>query len=83
MELADFDGDGTLDPAVFEGVSSGLLGSDDLDAAAGAVEPGNSAGVLIYENTWAAPLATELRRGGARLVAGGRVPVQKPEEASS
>jgi hypothetical protein len=29
----------------------------------------------VYENTWAAPFATELRRGGAKLVASGRIPV--------
>ncbi len=75
MELTDFDGDGRLDLAVFEGVGSGLLGADDLDEAAAVLEPGNSAGVLVYENTWAAPFATALRRGGARVVASGRVPL--------
>ncbi|MFD8208897.1 DUF6325 family protein [Streptomyces sp. NPDC059695] len=76
LEIADFDGDGNLDLSVFEGVQSGLLGQDDLEEAAEAVEPGNSAGLLIYENVWAAPFATALRRGGAQLVASGRVPVQ-------
>ncbi|MGW8766332.1 DUF6325 family protein [Streptomyces sp. NPDC055815] len=76
LELADFDADGELDLAVFEGSSSGLLGQDDIDEAGMALEPGNSAGILIYENLWAAPLARELRRGGAQLVAGGRIPVQ-------
>ncbi|MEU5915071.1 DUF6325 family protein [Streptomyces sp. NPDC004288] len=76
LEIADFDGDGNLDLSVFEGVQSGLLGQDDLDEAAEAVEPGNSAGLLIYENVWAAPFATALRRSGAQLVASGRVPVQ-------
>ncbi|MGW7442604.1 DUF6325 family protein [Kitasatospora sp. NPDC054795] len=75
MEIADFDGDGRLDLAVFEGAGSGLLDAGDLSEAAGVIEPGNSAGVLIYENTWAAPFATALRRGGARLVASGRVPM--------
>ncbi|MFF7779111.1 DUF6325 family protein [Streptomyces tanashiensis] len=76
LEIADLTGDGELDLAVFEGVQSGLLGQDDLEEAAAAVEPGNSAGLLIYENVWAAPFATALRRGGAQLVASGRVPVQ-------
>ncbi|MER6299289.1 DUF6325 family protein [Kitasatospora sp. NPDC001539] len=75
MEIADFDGDGRLDLAVFEGAGSGLLDAGDLSEAAAVVEPGNSAGVLIYENTWAAPFATALRRGGARVVASGRVPL--------
>jgi hypothetical protein len=76
VTIADLDEDGKLDLAVFEGVSSGLLGQDDIDEASGALEPGSSAALLIYENTWAAPLATALRRGGAQLVAGGRIPVQ-------
>ncbi|MFF8378817.1 DUF6325 family protein [Streptomyces sp. NPDC015661] len=75
MEIADFDGDGALDLAVFEGASSGLLGQDDLEEAAKALEPGSSAGILVYENLWAAPFAAALRRGGARLVASGRIPV--------
>ena len=40
------------------------------------LEPGSSAGVLVYENTWAAPFATALRRSGGQLVASGRIPVQ-------
>ncbi|MFD5520192.1 DUF6325 family protein [Streptomyces sp. NPDC127066] len=75
MEIADFDADGTLDLAVFEGASSGLLGEDDIEEAGKALEPGNSAGILVYENVWAAPLATALRRGGAQMVASGRIPV--------
>ena len=76
VTIADLDEDGKLDLAVFEGASSGLLGQDDIDEASEALEPGSSAALLIWENTWAAPLATALRRGGAQLVAGGRIPVQ-------
>ncbi|MFC5799809.1 DUF6325 family protein [Streptomyces formicae] len=76
LELAEADSDGTLDLTVFEGVSSGLLGEDDIEEAGAAVEPGSSAAVLVYENTWAAPLARAMRRSGAQLVAGGRIPVQ-------
>lgn len=76
LEITDFDGDGELDLAVFEGVSSGLLGDDDVSEASAAVEPGSSAGLLIYENCWAAPFAAAIRRGGGQLVAYGRVPTQ-------
>ena len=76
LVLADLDVDGLLDLAVFEGVSSGLLGSDDIDEAGTVLEPGSSAGILVYENRWAAPFAAALRRGGAQLVASGRIPVQ-------
>lgn len=76
LQIADLTGDGALDLAVFEGVSSGLVGPSDLEEAAAVLSPGDSAGVLVYENLWAAPFAAALRRGGARLVAGGRIPVQ-------
>ncbi len=76
VQIADLDGDGQLDLAVFEGASSGLLDDDDLADAGGVLEPGSSAGILVYENVWAAPLAAALRRGGGQLVASGRIPVQ-------
>ncbi len=61
---------------VFEGASSGLLGDDDLEEAATALEPGTSAALLVYENSWAAPFASAVRRSGGQLVASGRIPVQ-------
>ncbi|MGE5460217.1 MAG: DUF6325 family protein [Solirubrobacterales bacterium] len=60
---------------VFEGASSGLLGEDDYQEAGAAIEPGCSAALLMYENTWAAPFATALRHSGAQLVATGRIPI--------
>ena len=62
--------------AEFEGASSGLLGYEDLEEAAAALEPGTSAAVLVWENRWAAPVAAALRRSGGQLVASGRIPVQ-------
>jgi dihydroorotase-like cyclic amidohydrolase len=61
---------------VFEGASSGLITDDDLGEAAEALEPGTSATLLIYENSWAAPFAAAVRRSGGQLVANGRIPVQ-------
>ncbi|MEU9420614.1 DUF6325 family protein [Streptomyces sp. NPDC048272] len=74
MELRDL-GD-EVDLSVFEGASSGLLDQGDIDDAGIALEPGNSAGIIVYENTWAAPFARAMRRAGAQLVAAGRIPVQ-------
>lgn len=61
---------------VFEGASSGLLGDEDFAAAGEALEPGTSAALLVYENSWAAPFASAVRRSGGQLVATGRIPVQ-------
>jgi Family of unknown function (DUF6325) len=81
MAIADFDADGELDLAVFEGASSGLLGEDDVAEAGGILEPGSSAGILVYENTWAGPFAAAMRRSGGQLVASGRIPVEALLEA--
>src|SRR5580704_18724385 len=51
IELADLDGDGELDLSVFAGASSGLIDGSDLADAASVIEPGSSAGILIYENS--------------------------------
>jgi hypothetical protein len=63
--------------AVFDGASSDLLGEDDIADAASVLEPGTSAAVLVWENSWAAPFAVALRKSGAELVASGRIPVQQ------
>jgi hypothetical protein len=74
LTIADLDSDGQLDLAVFEGVSSGLLGPAEMDEAGGALEPGSSAGILVYENVWAAPFVSALRDSDAEVVASGRIP---------
>ena len=76
IAIADFDDDGELDLAVFEGASSGLISDEDIEEAGGILEPGSSAGILVYENVWAGPFAAAVRRGGGQLVASGRIPIQ-------
>lgn len=76
VDISDVGLTGDFDVTLFAGASSGLLDSDDLAEAGAALEPGCSAAVLVYENTWAAPFAAQLRRNGAQLVASGRIPVQ-------
>jgi hypothetical protein len=77
VAITDLDGDGTLDLAVFEGVQSGLLGEDDVAESAALIQPGNAVGLLLYENTWAAPFVAALRRQGADVIAGGRIPASE------
>jgi hypothetical protein len=76
VAVADVDHDGELDMAVFHGASSGMLGANDIEDAGSVLDPGSSAGILVYENLWAAPFAAALRRSGGELVASGRIPVQ-------
>jgi Family of unknown function (DUF6325) len=75
VEIADL-GEREQEFALFVGVESGLLSDEDADEAAAALEPGTSAALLVYENRWAAPFATAVRRGGGQLVASGRIPIQ-------
>ena len=53
-----------------------LLAADNVDRLAAAMEPGSTAGVLIWENLWAAPFASAVRRSGGQLIADGRIPLQ-------
>ncbi len=75
LELADL-GDEVVELAVFEGASSGMLGDEEVADAGGALEPGTAAALLVYENAWAAPFASAVRRSGGQLVASGRIPVE-------
>jgi hypothetical protein len=75
LELADL-GDGAAELSVFAGASSGLISDEDIGEAAGALEPGTSAALLIFENTWAAPFVAAVRRSGGELVASGRIPAE-------
>src|ERR1700741_153966 len=75
VELRDFDHDGQLDVAIFEGVSSGLLDDSDLADATSAIGPGASAAILLLENRWPRPFTQAVRRSGAEVVAAGYVPL--------
>lgn len=75
LAIADLDGDGSLDLVQFEGASSGLMDQGDYDEAGSALEPGASAAIIVFENSWAAPFVSAVRRNGAQVVASGRIPV--------
>jgi hypothetical protein len=53
-----------------------ILAADDVAHLAAAMEPGSTAGVLVWENSWAAPFASAARRSGGQLIATGRIPIQ-------
>jgi hypothetical protein len=75
LNVADLGGE-VAELAVFEGASSGLLGDEDVEQAGGVLEPGTSAALLVFENTWAAPFVAAVRRSGGELVASGRIPAE-------
>jgi hypothetical protein len=74
FEAKELDDKGVGDMKVFEGASSGMLSDSDAQSAAGALEPGEGAAVIVYENTWAADFAAAVRRNGGVLVGSQRVP---------
>jgi hypothetical protein len=74
IELSDA---GDLGPLVeLESQLAELLAADDVAHLAHAMDPGSVAGVLVYENLWAAPVASAARRAGGQLIANGRIPIQ-------
>ena len=74
MELEDL---GELGPLVeLESELAELLAAEDVAKLAVAMQPGSVAGVLVYENLWAAPFASAARRAGGQLIANGRIPTQ-------
>src|SRR4051812_12273459 len=74
MELSDIGELGALE--TLEAELAELLAEEDVENLAAAMEPGSVAGVLIYENLWAAPFASAARRSGGQLIANGRIPIQ-------
>jgi hypothetical protein len=74
MELSDVEELGELE--TLEAELAELLAEDDVEHLAAAMEPGSTAGVLIWENIWAAPFASAARRSGGQLIANGRIPMQ-------
>ena len=74
MELSDIEELGPL--RAVEAQLAELLAADDVEHLAAAMDPGSTAGVLIWENLWAAPFASAARRSGGQLIANGRIPIQ-------
>ncbi len=76
FEAHDF-GDGDL--AELRGAETELamlLAEEDVEAIGAALAPGSVAGVLVWENVWAAPFGAAVRHSGGQVVAGGRIPIQ-------
>ena len=76
FELSDLDPSEVGELRSYEKELAMLLSEDDVTAVAAAIEPGSSAAVLVWENTWAAPFASAVRHSGGQLIASGRIPIQ-------
>lgn len=76
FELNDLHESETGALRAFEEELAMLLSEDDARAVADAIEPGTTAALLVWENTWAAPFGIAVRQSGGQLVASGRLPVQ-------
>ena len=76
FELSDLEDTEIGELRRHEGELAMLLSEDDVKAVAAAIEPGTTAGVLVWENSWAAPFASAVRHSGGQLVASGRIPIQ-------
>jgi hypothetical protein len=74
MELSDVGELGALE--ALEAELAELLAEEDVEHLAAAMDPGSTAGVLIWENLWAARFGAAARRSGGQLIANGRIPIQ-------
>lgn len=74
QELGDLDQMGELARLETELVQT--LAEEDVDNLAAAMDPGSVAAAIVYENLWAAPFASAMRRAGGQLIANGRIPIQ-------
>jgi hypothetical protein len=75
-ELSDVPEDAVGDLLAHEAELALLLAEEDIVAVGEALEPGSIAAVLVYENSWAAPFASSIRRAGGQLIDNGRIPTQ-------
>jgi Family of unknown function (DUF6325) len=76
FELRELDDSEVGELRALEADLAVLLAESDVDEIGESLEPASAAAVLVWENTWAAPFASAVRRSGGELVAGGRIPTQ-------
>ena len=60
--------------------SRNLLGQEDIEDIGAALDPNSTAGLMIWENVWAARFAQSLRAADGILIANGRIPAALVEE---
>lgn len=77
VAIADIDHDGLPDLVVFEGAQTGMLSEEDAAVAGEALQAGEAAVLICFENAWAAPFTTAVRHNGGRVLDFQRIPAQE------
>jgi Family of unknown function (DUF6325) len=75
-ELRDADDSEVGELRALESDLAILLAEEDVEEIGASLEPSSAAAVLVWENTWAAPFGSAIRRSGGQLVTSGRIPTQ-------
>jgi len=76
VELRDHDETEVGELLALEADLSLVLATEDIERVGADLEPGSTAAVLVWENTWAGPLASAIRHSGGELITNGRIPTQ-------
>ena len=75
-ELRDHDETDVGELRALEADISLVLAMEDVERVGADLEPGSTAAVLVWENSWAGPLASAIRHSGGELIGNGRIPTQ-------
>ena len=79
-DLAD-DEYAAFDPLVSE--LAGLISEDDVQRLASGLENNSSAGIMLFENTWATRFVTAVRRARGEVILNERIPRSVIEQLMS
>jgi uncharacterized membrane protein len=82
LEIADLGPD--LHPAFVDvdgQLGMGLLDAEDVDTVAKDLEPNTSALMVVFENTWAARIATAVRNADGQVLEYARIPADAVAQA--
>ncbi len=76
LEINELEGTVSAHLDVFQGASTGMLGDEDASVASEGLEPGETAVLICFENSWAAPFVTSVMRNGGKVLAFERIPAE-------
>ncbi len=71
LEIGEMEDGGMFDE--LDGEVMGLLSAEDIETAGQLLEPGNTAALIVWENTWARKLVGAIRDAGGELLAHDRL----------